>query len=394
MKPRIAFVFGGNSVEHEISIITGLQAFHAFSSEKYDAFVLYLTKDNKMYVGKDLENIEEYKNVDVLLKKSKRVELIKKDNGAKLVTFPPSRFGKMEEFEINMAMMCVHGTNVEDGALQGFFKTYDIPIVGCDVESAALSMDKYVQKLVLKEAGIPVLDAKRYTYKDYENRDSLIDSILNNFDLPIIVKPVNLGSSVGISVANNRQDLEKSLDDAYQYSSIVLVEHAISNLREINCAILGDMEEAQASEIEEPFSAGEILSYEDKYLSGGKGKTAGSKGMASVSRQIPANVDSTTREMIQKYAIEAFKALGCSGVARVDFMIDCDDDNKIYFNEINTIPGSLSFYLFEPLGIKYCELLNKMIKIAEKRIRMENSLTYSFDTNVLDSASLLGTKGK
>lgn len=393
MKPQIAFVFGGKSVEHEISIITGLQAFLAYKSDKYEAFPLYLTKKNEMYVGDALREIENFRNIPAVLEKSQRVVPIFDGSKTKLVGYPQKKFGKPFEQEIDMAFFCVHGTNVEDGALQGYFQTLDIPIVGCDVESAALGMDKFTQKCVLKDAGIPVLDAKRYTAKDYEELDVLKADIEKSFGFPVIVKPVDLGSSVGISVAKNQDELTESLDDAFKYANVVLVEHAISNLREINCSVLGDIEDAQASEIEEPHAAEGILSYEDKYMSGGKGKGSKGSGMASVSRQIPANVPAEMREEIRDLAVRAFKALGCNGVARIDFMIDVDE-NKLYFNEINTIPGSLAFYLWEPLGKPYAELLDDMVALAEKRQRQRQALTFSFNTNVLDSASLGGIKGK
>ncbi len=390
MKRQIAFVFGGMSVEHEISIITGLQAFNAFSDPHYEAFPLYITKGNEMYVGGGLDKIENYRNLKAVTESAQRVILVKEGKRAKLVGYPQKRFGKTFEREIDIAFLCVHGTNVEDGALQGYFQTLGVPIVGCDVESAALGMDKFTQKAVLKDAGIPVLPAKRYTAKDYQELDELVASIEGSFSYPVIVKPVNLGSSVGISVANDRTELVRSLDDAFLYASVVLVERAITNLREINCAVLGDIEEAEASEIEEPISSDEILSYEDKYMNNQKG---GSKGMASVSRKIPAEVSPEMREEIRSLAVRAFKALGCNGVARIDFMIDVDS-GELFFNEINTIPGSLSFYLWEPLGVTYSELLNKMVSLANKRARQNRSLTFSFDTNVLDSASLSGAKGK
>ncbi len=390
MKRSIAFVFGGMSVEHEISVITGLQALSAFENDAWEPFALYISKRGEMYVGDALEKIENFRNLDKVLSDSKRVILVNEGRKSKLVEFPPKRFGKSFEKEIDMAFLCVHGTNVEDGALQGYFKTLNVPIVGCDVESAALGMDKFTQKSVLDHVGIPVLPAKRYTAKDYLDLDNLTKDVEETFSYPVIVKPVNLGSSVGITVAKTSEELVCALDDAFLYASQVLVERAIENLREINCSVLGDVEECEASEIEEPVSSDEILSYEDKYMSNQKG---GSKGMASVSRKIPAEVSDERREEIRRLACESFKALGCNGVARVDFMIDCDTD-KVYFNEINTIPGSLSFYLWEPLGISYKVLLNKMLDLALKRQRINRSLTFSFNTNVLNSATLAGSKGK
>jgi D-alanine-D-alanine ligase len=206
----------------------------------------------------------------------------------------------------------------------------------------------------------------------------------------VIIKPVNLGSSVGINVAKTRIELVNAIDDAFKYATKVLVEKAISDLKEINCSVLGNEIEATASECEEPFHTDDILSYEDKYVGGAKG--GNTKGMASLSRKIPAELSLEQREEIRELAVKAFKALGCNGVARIDFMID-RSDGKLYFNEINTIPGSLAFYLWEPLGVSYKELLDRVIQLALKRKRTEDSLTFTFDTNILDSASLGGAKG-
>lgn len=391
MKKQLAFVIGGKSVEHEISIITGLQAFNAFENLEYDAFVLYISKDNEFYVGKNLEDIKNYKDLKKVCSEATRVVLVNDSGQAKLVQYPSKKFGKNFEQNIDMAFMCVHGTNVEDGALQGFFKTNGVPIVGCDVEAAALSMDKYAQKIIAGAAGVPVLDAVKFNMKDYEEVDKIVSAIESKFTYPVIIKPLNLGSSVGINVANNTDSLIDAIDDGFFYAAEIIVEPAIANLREINVSVLGDNMTAEASEIEEPMHTDEILSYEDKYTNNAKGGK--SKGMASVSRQIPANVTGEMRELIRDLGVKTFQALSCSGVARIDFLLD-GDTNKVYFNEINTIPGSLAFYLWEPLSVSYSELLNRMIDISKARTRLESQLTFSFDTNVLENANIGGTKGK
>ena len=202
---------------------------------------------------------------------------------------------------------------------------------------------------------------------------------------------MNLGSSVGISKASNRDKLADALTLAFTFSAKVLVEHAIDQLQEVNCAVLGDELEAEASECEQPLNGEEILSYEDKYIGGGK-QEGPSKGMASLSRAIPAYISDEMRETIRTMAVKGFQCLGCNGVARIDFMIDKSNGN-VYLNEINTIPGSLSFYLWEPIGVKYTDLLDRMIKLALKRNRENERLTFSFETNVLAGVKLGGTKG-
>ena len=390
MKTRVAMFFGGKSVEHEVSVISGIQAYLAMDTEKYEVVPVYMTKKNEMYVGENIGKIEAYKDINSLLASSTRVIMINEDDRVKLVSYPPKKLGKNTSIEIDVAFPVVHGTNVEDGAFQGYLKTMGLPFAGCDVTASAVGMDKYIMKMILKEADVPVLDAKLYTLSDYADIDGLLDNVEKELGYPVIVKPVNLGSSVGISVAKDRVALSASIDDAFRYATKVLVEHAITNLREINCSVLGDENEAEASECEEPLHTKDILSYADKYES--NSKSGGSKGMAGVSRKIPAELSPEERENVRSMAVRAFKALGCSGVSRIDFMID-EDNGKLYFNEINTIPGSLAFYLWEPIGVPYSELLDRCIKLALKRKRTEDNLTFTFDTNILNTASFGGAKG-
>ena len=390
MKINLAVMFGGKSVEHEVSVISGIQAIMNLDTDKYNIIPVYMTKKNEMYIGDLIGEIESYKNIDELLAKSQRVIMINDGGKVQLVSYPFKKFGKNSVVDIDVVFPVVHGTNVEDGTLQGYLKTMGIPFVGCDVISSAIGMDKYIMKLVLKEKGIPVLDAEVYTLDDYKKIDAIVESIEKAFGYPVIIKPVNLGSSVGISVAKDRVELINCIDDAFRYSTRILAEKAIKDLKEINCSVLGDENDACASECEEPFHNDEILSYEDKYVSNAKG--SGSKGMASVSRKIPADISPELRERIRTMAVDSFKALGCNGVSRIDFIID-NATGELYFNEINTIPGSLSFYLWEPIGVPYKELLDRMIELALKRNRTEEGLTFSFDTNILSSASFGGSKG-
>lgn len=390
MKLKVAMLFGGKSVEHEVSVISGIQALMNMDTDKYEVLPVYMTKKNEMYIGSEVGKIESYKDIDGLIKKSQRVIMINDSDKVQLVSFPLKKFGKTTVIDIDVVFPVVHGTNVEDGALQGYLKTIGVPFVGCDVTASAVGMDKYIMKMILKEAGVPVLGAMLFTLSDYSDMGTMMNKIQDKIGFPVIVKPVNLGSSVGISVAKNSVELANSIDDAFRYATKVLVEHAISNLREINCSVLGDENEAEASECEEPMHTNEILSYEDKYVSNTKG--SGSKGMASVARKIPADLSLEKREEVRQMAVRSFKALGCNGVSRIDFMID-EDTNNLYFNEINTIPGSLAFYLWEPLGVSYKELLDRMIQLSLRRARTETSLTFTFDTNILNTASFGGSKG-
>lgn len=388
MKIRVGVFFGGKSVEHEVSIISAIQAINAFDLEKYDVIPVYITKSNELYTGEYVGKIEEYRDIPALLKKSSRVVIVNEGNKTKLVRYPFKKFGSNTAAEIDAAFPIVHGTNVEDGALQGYFQTLNIPYVGCDVLSSAMGMDKYVMKAVLKDNGIPVLDCVTVSAPRFnKDPDDVIREIKEKIGLPAIVKPINLGSSVGIKTAKTDEELNEALDYAFGFSNKVLAERLIQNLREINCSVCGDIDGAEASECEEPFSENEILSFEDKYLSGGK-----SKGMTSLKRKIPAELTPEQREKIRGYAVKAFMCMGCSGVSRIDFMIDRDTD-EIYLTEINTIPGSLAFYLWEQTGVKYSELLDKMTMLALKRDREQKNLNFTFESNILSEAKLDGIKG-
>ena len=402
MKIKVGVLFGGKTVEHEISVISAIQAMGYLDTNKYDVIPIYITKNNEFYVGEDVGKIESYTDINSLIKNSQRVVMVWDENKVKLIKYPQKMLSKSYVDYIDIAFPVVHGTNVEDGTLQGYLQMMNIPYVGCDVLSSAVGMDKYVMKTVLKDNGIPVLDCKCYTANQYdENEDALIEEIESTIGYPVIVKPVNLGSSIGISKAENRTELYDSLETAFQYATKVLIETAVQNLKEINCSVLGDYESAEASECEEPVSSDKILTFAEKYIGDGSAKGAkggvkssgGSKGMATLKRKIPADITPEQRDTIRELAVKAFKCLGCGGVSRIDFMMDTKTGN-IWLNEINTIPGSLSFYLWEPVGVKYTELLDRMISLALKRERENENITYTFDSNVLQGVKLGGgTKG-
>lgn len=401
MKIKVGVLFGGKSVEHEISVISAIQAIGYLDKSKYDVIPIYITKNNEFYVGENVGKIESYTDINSLIKSSQRVIMVWDENKLKLIKYPQKMLSKGYVDYIDVAFPIVHGTNVEDGTLQGYLHMMNIPYVGCDVLSSSVGMDKYVMKTVLKDNGVPVLDCKCYTSNVYdENEDAIVEEIESAIGYPVIVKPVNLGSSIGISKAENRTELYDSLETAFQYAGKVLVETAVQNLKEINCSVLGDYESAEASECEEPISSDKILTFAEKYIGdgstkgakgGAKGgaKASGSKGMATLKRKIPADITSEQRQAIRELAVKAFKCLGCSGVSRIDFMMDTKTGN-IWLNEINTIPGSLSFYLWEPIGVKYSQLLDKMISLALKRERESENITYTFDSNVLQGVNLGG----
>lgn len=395
MKIKIGLFFGGNSTEHEVSIVSALQAAEFFDKTKYDIVPIYITKDNRFFISEFTGKIEEYKNIKSLLEKSNQVLLVKNGKKVDLIKYPFKFLGNKIYDYIDIAFPIVHGTNVEDGTLQGMLNMLGIPYVGCDVYSSAVGMDKYAMKCILKENNIPVLDCLVVNkFKYLENSNDVKNEIKSKFNYPVIVKPFNLGSSVGIRIAKDDYSLEDALDYAFGFSYKLIVEPAITSIKEVNCSVLGDIESAVASECEQPIGSGEILSYQDKYESSSDKKTGSSnaKGtMESLSRKLPADIDENTRETIRNMAVDTFKTLGCNGVARIDFIID-EKENKIYVNEINTIPGSLSFYLWKAVGMDYPDLLEKLIQLAIKRTREQEDIIFSFESNILNLVNLSGSK--
>lgn len=389
MKIELAVLFGGRSVEHEVSVISALQAMENLDKEKYSVHPVYIAKTGEMYTGNTLRTMNSYLNIPEMLAECTRITFVPENGNVYLCPLAETRRAKF--VRIDVAFPITHGTNVEDGALQGYLKTVGVPFVGPDVLASAVGMDKYVMKTMLRDGGFPVLNCVRLMRG--EKTDDMIRRVEEKIVYPVIVKPVNLGSSVGISKASDRENLETALETAFTYADVILVEPAITKLREINCSVVGDAYEAAASECEEPFMEDEILSYQNKYIDGGKGgKQGGAKGMASLKRKIPADLAPKMRAQIRTMAVEAFRYLGMSGVSRIDFMIDCETDT-LYINEFNTIPGSLAFYLWEPLGTPYTELLDTVISLAIKRSRQETDILFSFDTNLLAMSAHSGAKG-
>lgn len=389
MKTNIAVFFGCRSVEHEVSIISAVQAMRAINREKYDVTPVYVTKNGEMYTGGCLFEIENYRNLPELLKNAEPVTFIRKGDGVFMKYLNTGVFSKKKDIGIDVCFPVVHGTNCEDGTMAGYFEYLGIPYISCDILSAAVGMDKAVFKSVLKSAGLPVLDCITFRSRDYLNDKAAVSAeIAEKIGYPLIIKPVNLGSSVGISKVNSADELDAAITLAASFADRLLAEHAVTNLREINCSVIGDSDECEASVCEEPFMHDAILSYKDKYLSGSKGS---SKGMASLGRKIPADLTKEKSDEIRAVACDIFKAMGASGVVRIDFLIDCDTD-KVYANEINTIPGSLAFYLWEATGLKYTDMIDRLVSLAFKRQRNRDNLTFTIDTNILSGVSF-GAKG-
>ncbi len=387
MKTNIGVFFGGRSTEHEISVISASQAMHAIDRDKYDVTPVYISKQGKWYTGDALLDVKNYKNLNELLGRCTEVYMRPVYGDYNLYKVKKPMFGSDVVTKLDVVIPVLHGSNGEDGIFEGVLESIGIPFAGCNTLSSANGMDKITMKMILKDNGIPVVDYVWFTDRQWFNdRDNLIEKIESEIGYPVIVKPANLGSSVGISRAKNREELIASVDTAEKYSTRIIVEDMVEDLQEINCSVLGDCDDYRMSVLEEPIKTGDFLTYEDKYMGGSKG----AKGMQASQKRIPAELPSDETEKIKFLAGETFRVLSCHGVSRVDVIVDRKSRN-IYVNEINTIPGSLSFYLWEATGLTFPGLMDRLVALALKRKRDQGSKTVSYDQNIFAMGG--GTKG-
>ena len=389
---KVGVVFGGETVEHEVSIISAVQAMNKMDNEKYDIIPIYITKDGEWYTGQLLRDIETYKDMDLVKRYTKNVVLYNK-NG-RFVLQNKNLFKSIVS-DIDIIFPIVHGTNVEDGVLQGYLKTIGVPFVGSNVLASAVAQDKVVQKQVFECSKLPITKYHWFYDCDYlDDADKVVKEIEKQLTYPMIVKPATLGSSVGISSVDNKKELISAIEDAIQYDNKIVVEEKVSNLVEVNISVLGNYENFKLSEIEEVITDNSLLTYEDKYIGCGKKSNTGSKGMASASRRIPAEIDNKLKEEVESVASSAFRSVGLSGVCRIDFLIDKKKKN-VYINEINSCPGSLAFYLWDAKDKSFTSLLDDMINIAIKDYKKNKSKIRSFNSNILSGFNgLKGSKGK
>ena len=378
MKIKLGVIFGGESVEHEVSIISALQAMEHLNAEKYDIIPIYISKDRTFYCGKMLMDMDVFKNFDDLKKYAKKVTFVKK--GDKFFLQKVDGLFRKDITDIDIVLPIVHGNNVEDGSIQG--------------------QDKVVMKQVFASAKLPIVDYTWFYDNEYsESKEEILKNI-QNLGYPVVVKPATLGSSVGITYVEAEEKVRSAIEEAIKYDKKIIVEKAVDNLMEVNCSVLGNYMYQEVSALEEVMSEHNLLTYADKYIGGSKGKLkggfkrSGSKGMASASRVIPARISSDLETEIKDLSKKVFNVLNLSGLCRIDYLID-KKANKVYVNEPNTIPGSLAFYLWEPIGKSYDQLLDDMINLSIKEYKQKLKKTYSFDTNILSNYNgIKGAKGK
>lgn len=381
---RVGVLFGGPSVEHDVSIITALQLM-AVLAERHEVVPLYLAGDGRLWTGEALTKVDAFASQPPA--GGRPVEL--RIGGATPFVEPASgRFGKDGPVHVDVVINAIHGTGGEDGTLLGALELAQVPYVGRGVAAAAVGMDKHLAKLVVKEAGIDVLDHERVERTDWEaDADAVVARARERFPGPTVVKPATLGSSIGVARCGDEEELREALELAFELDRQAIVEPFATGAVELNVAVLGRPGDVIAvSEVERPIGSESGLSFEDKYMSvGGKGaKGASDKtgGMAAQDRVIPADVDPAWREAVKERAVIAHNALRLAGVTRFDFFV-LDDGARFVLNEPNTVPGSFAFYLFEPIGLPFHELAERLLEIAAAESREERSTTRTFESALL-----------
>ncbi|MCL2495988.1 MAG: D-alanine--D-alanine ligase [Clostridiales bacterium] len=384
-KLTVGVIFGGRTVEHEVSIISALQAILALNPEKYTTVPIYISKQGIWYTGPELLELDNYQDLEYLIQRLKPVCFSPNYGDWRLTETGVRGLWKQPwTCRLDVALPILHGTHGEDGCVQGLLELTGIPYAGPGILGAALGMDKVVMKAVLKEAGLPVIPYLWFNREAwFENEEAVLAKVEAELCYPLIVKPANLGSSIGIGRAIGFYGLREAINAATVFAERLIIEEAISPMRELNCAVLGNSRQMAFSFIEEPLAAAEILSFSDKYLSG-------DKGMSSAKRRIPADIDQQTANEIGALSRRAFEAMDGAGVCRIDFIMN-SQTGRVYINEMNTIPGSLSFYLFEPAGLGFTELLDELIRLALVRYRVKGKTVYTYDSNILSQG---GFKGK
>jgi D-alanine-D-alanine ligase len=385
---KLGVIFGGRTVEHDVSIVTGLQLLENVDRSKYEAFPIYIARGGEWFVGDKLKEIAFYRRFDPNDKSLTRVILSPVPGVGGLYANDKGLFSKGPKvIPIDVAVLAMHGMHGEDGTLQGLMELANIPYTSAGVTGSAVGMDKIVMKDAFRGMGLPVVKCVYFTRAQWrEQQDAMLENA-EALGYPLIVKPANLGSSIGIKIARDREGLMAAIEVAQHFDRRVIVERVVENMIEINCACIGYGGETTVSLCEQPVNASDILDFGKKYMP----EDGASKGMQTLTRRIPAPITDELTSRIQAMTAFVFKALECKGVVRIDYMYDTKSE-QLYINEINTIPGSFAFYLFEPMGLKYPQLIDKLVEYAYKAHADKNASEYAFKSELLEKAGVGGGK--
>ena len=391
---NIGVIYGSRTCEHDVSIISALQAAQALDKKKYNVTYIYIGREGTWYTGEALADVKFYEHFDP----EKVTRVLPAGENSKLVLYhlPEKKklFGGVAAERVavlDVVMPVLHGLNGEDGTLQGMLELFDVPYTSAGVMGSAVGMDKITMKLLFKGCGFPVVEGVWFDRGRWSReRDGVMDECEDKLGFPLIVKPANLGSSIGINIAHDRNQLEDAIETAAAYDHRILVEKAVTPLREVNCSVLGYGDHVETSELEMPVTQEEFLTFEGKYTRNAKG--AG--GMASQVRIIPAPISEKAAETVRDLAVRAFRAMDLKGVVRIDFILDKDEN--VFINEANTIPGSLAFYLWEPKGIPFAALVDGMVECAFSAWADRKASVFSHDSTLLANIvhGSKGAKGK
>jgi D-alanine-D-alanine ligase len=387
---NLIVAFGGVSPEHEVSVLTAIQAISALEESEYNCIPLYVTKSGRWLTGEKLLDLSNYKEISKLQSDSVSCAFVKDETGKTHLKEQDGGgfFSKPKSYPVYAVLCAFHGSEGENGSFQGVCEMMNVPYSGSGVLGSSLGMDKVKAKLVAAANGIPVTKAVNFYESDWEKEQKDIITVAEDFDYPLIVKPVSLGSSIGVAIANDKAELIDAVETAFRYDAHILIEEAVNPLMEINCSVMGTPDDCRPSVCEKPLGHTETLSFEDKYQSG----DGADKGMASADRVIPADISKELTKKIQNLATKTFSALDASGLARLDFLVNANT-KEVYFNEINTIPGSFSFYLWDKSDINFRQLIEELIDIGLQQHRAKNGRVRSYETNLLSEKALKGIKG-
>ncbi|HEX5455752.1 MAG TPA: D-alanine--D-alanine ligase family protein [Candidatus Saccharimonadales bacterium] len=382
----VAVIFGGRSTEHDVSVVTALSSIikPLGLTKKYKVEAIYIAKDGSWYWDEKLKDIKLYQHgLEQFLHKTSPAS-VQFDGGMTLIK-SSGIAGRKTARKIDIVFPATHGTYGEDGSLMGLLRMANIPFVGCDMDASVLAMDKVLAKQVVRDNGIPVSKYEVIQSSDFaRNAGRTITAIEESLKYPVFVKPAHLGSSIGIGRAVNKNELQNTIEVATHYDDKVLVEEEVSNLTEVTLPIIGNYELKPAL-LERPLTSPEdFFDFETKYMSGGKkggGKKAASKGSQGYS-EIPAKLPTELYDKAEKTGLNAYRALGCQGIARIDMLID-NKTGTVYFNEANPLPGSLYAHNFRAAGISSVELVEELVRLSEERWQHEASRNTVFQTNYL-----------
>lgn len=392
-KLQLGVFFGSRSCEHDVSIISAVQLMRAADPEKYDVIPVYLSKQGEWYTGDALKSITTYTPFDPSKNGVVRVnpDVTAGSGALTRIEHGKGLLGKDKEVvvaRLDCVIPVFHGMHGEDGTVQGLLELCNLPYSSSGVGASAIGMDKVYMKQFFRGAGFPVLPDCWFLRRQWEKDPAAVmDEIESALPYPVFVKPASLGSSIGVSRAGNRGELEEALELAFDFDRKVLVEQGLTKPLELNCSVLGYDGEAQASEIEMPVTSGDLLTYLDKY-----GAAGGSKGMASLKRVLPAPIEPSLREKIQKLSVEIFNNMDCKGVVRIDYMYDPASDG-LYITEINTLPGSMAFYLWEATGLPYRRMIDRLVECAMEAKQDKDESNYAYASDILKDISLGGKAG-